>query len=132
MRFQLRREAWRDFKTHNNLSKSSIFNKADVGPHIDAWWSAYDQYKKSKNWKTFRPLVTKLTDLQKAFTKFIALKEAMDEFRDHPEAKQQILTWQEEVDEAIEKFRAKGLTDESKLRTKGVKDLDDVLSDCGI
>jgi len=111
-------------KRTTTFSKSSVFNKADVGPHIDALWKACEQYARAKGWQSFLPLVKKLTDLQTAFGKFIALKEAKDELT--PAAKSQSQT----NDAAFEMARIGG-QDENKLKEKDVKDLDGVLSNCG-
>jgi hypothetical protein len=129
MSFTLTRDAWKKFKTDNNLSKSSVFNKADVGPHIDSLWKACEQYSRMKGWETFRPLVTKLTDLQKAFGKFIALKEAKEELS--ADAKRQIQTWQAQLEGAAAELRKIAAEDENKLRQKDVHELDGVLNKCG-
>ena len=92
----LTRAKWKTFKTDNNLSKSSLFNKADVGPSIDAFATAYAAFKTSKGAKDLLKASGKLTDLQKAFTKFIAIKELKDEMT--PQAKTQIETWHRELD----------------------------------
>src|SRR5262245_51991975 len=129
MAFTLTRDAWKKFKADNNLSKSSVFNKADVGPHIDSLWKACEQYARAKGWQSFLPLVRKLLELQKAFGKFIALKEAKDELT--PAAKSQIQTWQKQVNDAVFELAKIGGQDENKLKEKDVKDLDGVLSNCG-
>ena len=130
MPFTLTRDAWKKFKTDNNLSKSKAFNKADVGPHIDSLWKACEQYSKAKGWQTFRPLVTKLTDLQKAFAKFIALKEAMGELT--PTAKNQIQTWQKQVNDAVFALAKLAGEGENQLRAEDVNALDRRLSEIGI
>jgi hypothetical protein len=130
MAFTLTRDAWKKFKTDNNLSKSSAFNKADVGPHIDSLWKACEQYSREKGWKAFRPLVTKLTDLQKAFIKFIALKEAKEELT--PAAKNQIQTWQKQLNDAVFALREHAATQENELREVDVNALDRQLNQAGI
>ena len=127
MSFTLTRDAWKKFKTDNDLSKSSIFNKADVGPHIDSLWKANEQYKRDKGWKAVITLITKLTDLQKAFTKFIALKEAKDELS--AAAKGQIQTWHKQLDDAVSGLRDYAGKNEDQLRQKDLNVLDRQLNE---
>jgi hypothetical protein len=97
MAFTLTRDAWKRFKADNELSKSSVFNKADVGPSIDAVWTAAQAFNRAKTTDTVRKLFTKASDLEKAFGKFIALKETKAELK--PPAKNQIEKWKQELDE---------------------------------
>jgi hypothetical protein len=97
MAFTLTRDAWKRFKADNELSKSSVFNKADVGPSIDAFWTAAQAFNRAKTTDTVRKLFTKASDLEKAFGKFIALKETKAELK--PPAKNQIEKWKQELDE---------------------------------
>jgi len=97
MAFTLTRDAWKKFKTDNNLSKSSFFSKADVGPSIDAFWKAAEAFSQAKTTDSVRKLFTKAGDLDKAFGKFIGLKEAKAELK--AGAKSQIEAWKRELDE---------------------------------
>ena len=130
MPFTLTRDAWKKFKADNNLSKSSVFNKADVGPHIDSLWKACEQYSRAKGWQTFTPLVKKLIDLQTAFAKFIALKEAKDELT--AAAKSQIQTWQKQLNDAVFELRNIAGKKENELKQEDVNALDHQLKECGL
>jgi hypothetical protein len=96
----LNRDQWKKFKETNNLSKSSFFNKADVGPQIDKFQKALEDCKKSPGQKSLMAAFTKAQDLQKAFNKFIDLKETKNELK--PPAKTQIQTWHGELDTAVQ------------------------------
>ena len=91
MGFTLTRANWQTFKTTNNLSKSSWFSKADVGPTIDKFHVAYAAWKKQRGLKSLMECSKRADDLKKAFEKFIALKETRNEMT--PTAKTQIEAW---------------------------------------
>jgi hypothetical protein len=97
MAFTLTRDAWKKFKTDNDLSKSSIFSRADVGPTIDKFWEAANAFSTAKTTDTVRKLFTKCTDLEKAFDKFIALKEIKNELK--APAKAKIEAWKKELEQ---------------------------------
>ncbi len=92
----LDREKWKQFKTDNNLSKSSFFKKADVGPTIDKFQTAVERFRDSKSQKDLMSVFSKAEELQKAFAKFIQLKEAKDELSDA--AKTKIKKWSGQLD----------------------------------
>jgi len=92
----LDRDKWKQFKTDNNLSKSSFFKKADVGPTIDKFQDSVVAFRKSKSQKDLMSCFKRAQDLQKAFAKFIGLKEAKDELS--AAAKQKIQKWSGELD----------------------------------
>ncbi len=96
----LNRDKWKKFKEDNNLSKSSFFNKADVGPTIDKFQKALDDCKKNPGEKSLMAAFSKAQDLQKAFNKFIELKETKQELKGP--AKTQIETWHTELEEAVQ------------------------------
>lgn len=93
--FTLSRNTWKKFKTDNDLSKSSFFKKADVGPTIEKFQSSYEKLMQSKGQKDLMTCHSRCLDLQKAFDKFIDLKEAKGELK--PAAKTQLNTWKKEL-----------------------------------
>ena len=95
----LNRDKWKKFKEANDLSKSSFFNKADVGPHIDSFQKALEACKKSPGQKSLMTCFTKADDLNKAFKKFIALKETKAELK--APAKTQLEIWSKELDAVV-------------------------------
>jgi hypothetical protein len=95
----LNRDKWKKFKEDNNLSKSSFFSKADVGPHIDSFQKALEACKKSPGQKSLMTCFTKADDLKKAFQKFIALKETKTELK--APAKAQLETWSKELESVV-------------------------------
>lgn len=94
--YELSRAKWQLFKKDNNLSKSSVFSKADVGPHIDKFQSAVENFEKVGGKKNLTTAFKKAGDLQKAFTKFINLKEAKGELS--APAKAKITKWKSQLD----------------------------------
>jgi hypothetical protein len=130
MGFTLTRDAWKKFKADNNLSKSSVFSKADVGPHIDSLSKAYEQYKKEGGFKNIMSVISKLTDLDKAFAKFIALKETKDELK--PDAKKQIETWQSQLKAAVAALSEFARISENALQQKDVENFQARLDHIGL
>jgi hypothetical protein len=92
----LTRAKWKQFKADNNLSKSSFFNKADVGPTIEEFAKALEAFKKQPSTKGLMTMSRKSTALKAAFTKFINLKEAKAELT--PPAKAKIEKWKTQLD----------------------------------
>lgn len=124
---ELDRDKWKQFKTDNNLSKSSFFKKADVGPTIDKFQDAIVAYRKSKSKKDLMSAFKKAEDLQKAFAKFINLKEAKDELS--TAAKQKIQKWSGQLDN-VAKVLAKTYDEhKEKLEANDVKELDKTLNE---
>ncbi|HQV29497.1 MAG TPA: hypothetical protein PLG23_15285 [Thermoflexales bacterium] len=99
MAFTLKRDSWKTFKTQNNLSKSSWFSKADVGPTIDKFWAAKDLWDKAWGMTSLRKFFTAATNLQAAFDKFIKLKVAKGEMSET--VRSQIATWKQEIDVVV-------------------------------
>ena len=93
----LTREKWREFKEKNNLSKSSFFSKADVGPTIDSLQKAVTAFKGSATKRNLESVVKKAGELQKAFAKFIQLKEFKEELKD--DAKARINKWSAQIND---------------------------------
>jgi hypothetical protein len=119
----LNRAKWKKFKTDHNLSKSSFFAKADVGPTIEDFEKAALKFAKSVSEKDLMTLFSKCQKLQAAFKKFIALKEAKAELT--PEAKKQIQAWDGELD-GIATDLAKLVKDAPEMLKRGdVKQLED-------
>lgn len=94
--YELTREKWRDFKEENGLSKSSFFKKADVGPSIDDFQNAVLAFRQSGGKKDLEKAFRKAEALQKAFAKFIGLKEAKAELSTTAKAK--IQKWIKQLD----------------------------------
>jgi hypothetical protein len=130
MKFELTRETWQLFKKNNDISKSSAFNRADVGPHIDSFWKARDQYKAAKTWTNINTLIKKLTDLQAAFAKFRDLKEAKGQLNDV--ARAQLTKWHDQLEEAVAKLRLKKTESTGELKAEDARDMDGKLTECGI
>jgi len=95
----LNRDKWKKFKEANDLSKSSFFNKADVGPHIDSFQKALEACKKSPGQKSLMTCFTKASDLKAAFQKFVALKETKAELKGP--AKTQLEEWSKELEAVV-------------------------------
>ena len=120
MAFTLTRDAWKIFKATNHLSKSPWYSRADVGPAIDKFHTAYDTWNKTPGYKTLASCVSKAVDLEKAFAKFITLKEAKDELGGP--AKLQIQTWAGEARDAANKLRESYATlGKSKLKDQDAR-----------
>lgn len=117
----LNRDAWKKFKETNNLSKSSFFNKADVGPSIDSFQKAMDACKASPGAKTLATCVSKAVDLEKAFAKFIQLKEAKAELKEP--AKKQLEAWSKELKECSTGLAKLYKSSEKDLKAGDVKNL---------
>ena len=97
--YELDRDKWKAFKAEFNLSKSSFFNKADVGPTIDKFQSAMTTFAKSGGEKNLRAAFVKAQDLQKAFEKFIDLKEVEKELT--LPAKAKIEKWHGQLNDCV-------------------------------
>jgi hypothetical protein len=95
--FDLNREKWGIFKRKHNLSKSSIFNRADVGPHIDRFETALATFNLSKSKQDLGTAFKRLEELEKAFDKFMDLKKAKLELS--TDAETQIKAWKKQLDE---------------------------------
>lgn len=121
----LDREKWKQFKTDNDLSKSSFFKKADVGPTIDKFQDAVAAYRKSKSKKDLMSAFKKAEDLQKAFAKFINLKEAKAELS--ATAKQKIEKWSAQLDSVATALAKIYDTQKEKLEANDLKQLDQTL-----
>jgi len=132
MGFTLTRDAWKKFKADNNLSKSSAFSRADVGPHIDSLSKAYEQYKSEGGFKNIMSVISKLTDLDKAFAKFIALKETKEELIPDGEAKKQIETWQGQLKAAKDALSEFARISEGALQQKDVENFKARLDHIGL
>ncbi len=122
---ELDRDKWKQFKTDNNLSKSSFFKKADVGPTIDKFQDAVVAFRKTKSQKDLMSAFKKAEDLQKAFAKFINLKEAKDELS--APAKQKIQKWSTQLDSVTKTLAKIHGEFEETLKANDVKELDKTL-----
>jgi hypothetical protein len=113
MSFTLTRDAWKNFKTQNNLSKSPWYSRADVGPTIDKFWTAEQVFVDTPTMTSLKNAYAAAVNLQKAFAKFITLKEAKSELK--TAAKAQIQTWSSEIDEVTEELAWGAKTYEKQL-----------------
>jgi hypothetical protein len=121
-KLSINRTQWKKFKDDNDLSKSSFFKKADVGPTIDSFQKASDKFLNTRGLKDLLALNGKARDMKKAFEKFIGLKEAKAELT--ATAKTQIENWLEEVT-AIENWLAlQYAVNEKKLKANDVVEMD--------
>jgi hypothetical protein len=127
---KLTRGKWRTFKTQNQLSKSSFFNKADVGPSVEAFANAYANFKKTRSMNDLLKASSKLTDLQKAFTKFLAIKEVKQELT--AGSRLQIETWKDQLDDVMKEMALYLQNNEAKLKKNDKKGLDNTLDKCFI
>ncbi len=93
----LTRSQWKTFKTDHHLSKSKLFAKADVGPTIDSLQKAQKAYTTSPSAKTLGSYFEKLDKLNKAMTKFVALKKNKDELTNGDKAMKKIEGWKQEI-----------------------------------
>ncbi|HEX4000661.1 MAG TPA: hypothetical protein VHX65_19085 [Pirellulales bacterium] len=121
----LTRDKWKTFKEKNNLSKSSFFSKADVGPHIDSFQKALEDCKKSPGQKSLMAAFSKGETLNKAFEKFIGLKEAKDELK--PDAKKQLETWRGELSAMVQGLAKLYKSSEKDLQAGDTKNLNSQL-----
>ncbi len=128
--FTLTRAKWRQFKDDNNLSKSSFFKKADVGPHIDSFQKAVAAFKSKPGKKPLESCFMKAVALQKAFEKFISLKEAKAELT--PAAKAQLKTWSEQVEQTSKQLASMWKAAKPQLEQLDIKNLDEKFDELGL
>ena len=124
----LDRAKWQTFKTTNNLSKSSFFNKADVGPNIDAFQKAVAEYRTAKSEKSLMKVFGKATDLQKAFKKFLDIKEGKNELTNDSRAK--IEKWASQLDTVQKTLAVTHEKFEAKLKQGDYDEMDKTLKEC--
>jgi len=130
MAFTLTRDAWKDFKTQNSLSKSPWYSRADVGPSIDKFWAARDIFLKAPGMESLKKFFGAATNLQKAFTKFIGLKEVKGELR--ALAKTQIGTWKDQIDDVTKMLAIEARRNEAQLLEADAKRLMENLKNIGL
>jgi hypothetical protein len=121
-KLSINRTAWKKFKDDNNLSNSSFFSKADVGPTIDSFQKASEKFLNSRGMKDLLALNGKARDMKKAFAKFIGLKEAKAELT--ATAKSQVEKWLQEVTDIEDWLALEYAKNEKKLKTNDVLEMD--------
>jgi hypothetical protein len=94
--YELSRKKWQEFKKTHDLPKSTVFKKADVGPTIDKFQVAVQNFTKVGGQKNLIAAFKKAEDLKKAFEKFINQKEAKDQLP--KAAKDKITKWQGQLE----------------------------------
>ncbi|AMV33500.1 hypothetical protein VN12_15340 [Pirellula sp. SH-Sr6A] len=126
----LTRDKWRKFKDENNLSKSSFFKKADVGPQLEKFQKALDACKNTPGKKSLGKCFTEADKLETAIEKFIKLKEAKAELDE--KANKQLKSWSKELG-SITKSLAK-LYKESgeELANEDAKNMKNQLASLGL
>ncbi len=130
MSFTLTRDAWKNFKAQNNLSKSPWYSRADVGPTIDKFWAARDIFLKAPGMESLKKFFASATNLQKAFTKFVGLKEVKGELK--TPAKTQIETWKEQIDDVTKMLAIEAKRNEKQLLEADAKRLMESLKNSGL
>ena len=130
MSFTLTRDAWKNFKTQNNLSKSPWYSRADVGPTIDKFWAARDIFLKAPGMESLKKFFAAATNLQKAFTKFVGLKEVKGEMTNP--AKAQIETWKDQIDDVTKMLAIEAKRNAKQLLEADAKRLMENLKNSGL
>jgi hypothetical protein len=121
----LDRNEWGIFKRRYQLSKSSIFNRADVGPHIEEFQTALAAYKQSHSGKDLLRAHKRLEALRRAFDKFIELKQGKLELT--TEAKDKIDEWKKQLDAVEKDLATQCIKHPDKLKQADCKQMDGTL-----
>lgn len=111
----LTRKEWRKFKKENNLERSAVLKKADVGPSIVKFQKAVSLCEDAPGKKSLEECLLKASNLEKAFEKFIKLKKG--EVQLSKSAENRIEEWKSELGKVVA-----GL---AKLHKTAGKELDD-------
>ncbi|XZE32885.1 hypothetical protein SH501x_003651 [Pirellulaceae bacterium SH501] len=126
----LTREKWKRFKQDNNLSKSSFFKKADVGPQLDKFQKALDSCKRTPGKKSLSKCFSEADKLEKAIDKFIKLKEAKAELDE--KATKQLKAWSKELDSVTKGLAKLYKETGDDLDKQDVENMEDRFSELGL
>ncbi len=126
----LDRDKWKKFKTANNLSKSSVFKKADVGPLIEKFQKSVNECKKNPGEKSLLKCFGAADKLERAFQKFIKLKEAKQELQE--DARKQLLKWEKELDSVVKGLAKLHKGSQKDLQQGDAKNMEDTFDRLGL
>lgn len=126
----LTRDKWKRFKEDNNLSKSSFFKKADVGPQLDKFQKSLDACKSMPGKKSLGKCFTEAGKLEAAIEKFIKLKEAKAELDE--KANKQLKAWSKELGSITKSLAKLYKASGDDLGKEDAKAMENQLSEMGL
>jgi hypothetical protein len=127
--YTLTRKKWREFKTANELAKSPIFKKADVGRYIERFQKALQKWGKEEGMKALGEALVEASKVKKAFAKFVRVHKELGLKED---AEKQIKSWENELDNVVDFLRGVYKSNPQKLKEKDAKNMYATFNQMGI